>query len=46
VTYHTGVQRKIITLTAFRTQRQNQRREVARARQAMRASPQAGDGDG
>ena len=46
VTYYIDVQRKIITLTTFRKQRQNERREVARARQAMRASKQAGDTDG
>jgi hypothetical protein len=37
---------KIITLTTFRKQRQNERREVARARQALRASQQAGGTDG
>jgi hypothetical protein len=42
VTYYIDVQRNIITLTTFRKQRQNERREVARARQAMRASQQAG----
>ncbi len=30
----------------FRKQRQNERREVARARQVMRASQQAGENDG
>jgi hypothetical protein len=38
VTYYIDVERRIITLTTFRKQRQNERREVARARQAMRAS--------
>jgi len=33
---------KVITLTTFRKQRQAERREAARARQAMRASQQAG----
>ena len=46
VTYYLDVQRKIITLTTFRKQRQNERREVARAQQAMRASRQAGGTDG
>jgi hypothetical protein len=46
VTYYIDVQRKIITLTTFRKQRQNERREVARARQALRASQQAGGTDG
>jgi hypothetical protein len=46
VTYYIDVRRKIITLTTFRKQRQNERREVARARQAMRASQQAGGIDG
>ena len=46
VTYYVDVQRKIITLTTFRKQRQTERREVARARQAMRASQEAGGTDG
>ena len=46
VTYYIDVQRRIITLTTFRKQRQNERREVARARQAMRPSQQAGGRDG
>ena len=46
VTHYIDVQRKIITLTTFRKQRQNERREVARAWQALRASQQAGGTDG
>jgi hypothetical protein len=46
VTYYIDVQRRIITLTTFRKQRQNERQEVARARQAMRASQQAEGRDG
>jgi hypothetical protein len=46
VTYTIDVQRRIITLTTFCKQRQNERQEVARARQAMRASQQAGARDG
>jgi hypothetical protein len=46
VTYYIDTKRKVITLTTFRKQRQNERREVARARQAMRASQQAGGSDG
>jgi hypothetical protein len=46
VTYYIDVQRRIITLTTFRRQRQNERQEVARARQAMRAGQQAGGRDG
>ena len=46
VTYYINAPRKIITLTTFRKQRQNERREVARARQALRASQQAGGTDG
>jgi hypothetical protein len=46
VTYYIDVQRRIITLTTFRKQRQAERQEVARARQAMRASQQAGGSDG
>jgi hypothetical protein len=42
VTYYIDNQRKAITLTTFRKQRQTERREMARARQAMRASQQAG----
>lgn len=44
VTYYTRT--KVITLTTFRKQRQNERREVSRARQAMRASQEAGGSDG
>ena len=43
VAYYVDTPRKVITLTAFRKQRQAERREVAPARQAMRASQQAGD---
>jgi hypothetical protein len=46
VTYLIDVPRKIITLTTFRKQRQNERRELARARQALRASQQAGGTNG
>jgi len=46
VTYYIDAPRMIITLTTFRKQRQSERREVARARQAMRARQQAGDSDG
>jgi hypothetical protein len=46
VRYYIDTRRKVITLTTFRKQRQNERREVARARQAMRASQEAGDHDG
>ncbi|MGO9083001.1 MAG: type II toxin-antitoxin system RelE/ParE family toxin [Streptosporangiaceae bacterium] len=46
VTYYTGTQRNVITLTTFRKQRQNERREVSRARQAMQASQEAGNSDG
>jgi hypothetical protein len=46
VTYYISVQRRIITLTTFRKQRQKERREVARARQVMQASQEAGDTDG
>lgn len=41
VTYYIDVQRKVITLTTFRKQRQRERREVARAKQAMRADQEA-----
>jgi hypothetical protein len=44
VTYFTGTDAKVITLTTFRKQRQNERREVAR--QAMRAGQEAGGSDG
>jgi hypothetical protein len=37
VTYYLDVPRKAITLTTFRNQRQAERREVARARKALRA---------
>ena len=43
VTYYTGTQRNVITLTTFRKQRQNERREASRAR---RARQEAGDSDG
>jgi phage-related protein len=46
VTYYIDLQRRITTLTTFRKQRQNERREVAPARQAMRASQGAGGTDG
>ena len=46
VTYHIDTPRRVITLTTFRKQRQAERREVARARQAMRASQQAVGTDG
>jgi phage-related protein len=35
VTYYLDLERKVITLTTFRKQRDNERREVQRARQAM-----------
>jgi phage-related protein len=41
VTYYVDMQRKVITLTTFRKQRQQERREVTRARQAMRADQEA-----
>ena len=44
VTYYIDTRTKVITLTTFRKQRQNERREVAR--QAMRASQEAGGSDG
>jgi hypothetical protein len=46
VTCYTDTRAKVITVTTFGKQRQNERREVARARQAMRASQQAGGSDG
>ena len=46
VTYFIDARATVITLTTFRKQRQNERREVARARQAMQAGQEAGDGDG
>ena len=46
VTYFIDTRAKIITLTTFRKQRQNERQEVARARQAVRASKQAGGTNG
>jgi len=46
VTYFIDTRAKVITLTSFRKQRQNERREVARARQAMRAGQEAGGSDG
>ena len=42
VTYYTDPPRRIITLTTFRKQRQQERREVTRARQGMRADQDAG----
>lgn len=35
ITYYIDGERRVITLTAFVKQRQNERREVQRARQAM-----------
>jgi hypothetical protein len=35
VTYYVDVERKVITLTTFRKQRDNERREIERARKAM-----------
>ncbi len=35
VTYYIDVERKVITLTTFRKQRDNERREIERARKAM-----------
>jgi hypothetical protein len=46
VTCYIDTRAKVITLTTFRKQRRSERREVARARQAMRASQQAGGSDG
>jgi hypothetical protein len=46
VTYYIDVQRKVITLTTFRKQRQHERREVARATHAMRARQEVGGSDG
>jgi hypothetical protein len=46
VTYFIDTRAQVITLTTFRKQRQNERREVARAQQAMRASQEAGGSDG
>ncbi len=46
VTYYIDTQRRVITLTTFRKQRQHERREVARARQAMRAGQESGGTDG
>jgi len=46
VTYYIDMRTKVITLTTFRKQRRNERREVSRARQAMRASQEAGGSDG
>src|SRR5262249_36818542 len=46
VPYYIVIPRRVITLTPFGTQRRAERREVARARQAMRASQQAGGTDG
>jgi hypothetical protein len=46
VTYYIGTPRKVIILTTFRKQRQAERREVTRARQAMRASQQKGGSNG
>jgi hypothetical protein len=41
ITYYFDPERLVITLTTFRKQRQNERREIARARRAMTASRQA-----
>ncbi|HEY6278106.1 MAG TPA: type II toxin-antitoxin system RelE/ParE family toxin [Streptosporangiaceae bacterium] len=46
VTYFIDTRAKVITLTTFRKQRQNERQEVARAKQALRASREAGGNDG
>lgn len=46
VTYYIDTRRRVITLTTFRKQRQNERREVTRARQAMRASQEARNTNG
>jgi hypothetical protein len=35
VTYYVDVERKVVTLTTFRKQRDNERREIERARKAM-----------
>lgn len=43
VTYYFDIDRKVITLTTFRKQRNNERREVDRARRAKSAD-QAGKG--
>lgn len=40
-TYYIDMQRKVTMLTTFRKQRQHERREVTRARQAMRADQEA-----
>jgi len=45
-TYFIDTRAKVITLTTFRKQRQNERREVARARQAMRVGQEAAGSDG
>jgi Phage derived protein Gp49-like (DUF891) len=36
MTYYIDLPRKVITLTTFRKQRQHERRELSRARHAMR----------
>ncbi len=46
VTYYIDTQRNVIMLTTFRKQRQNEQREVSRARRAMQASQEAGNSDG
>jgi hypothetical protein len=46
VTYFIDTRAKIITLTTLRKQRQNDRREVARARQAIQARQEAGGSHG
>jgi len=46
VTYYIDTQRNVIMLTTFRKQRQNEQREVSRARRAMQVSREAGDDDG
>jgi hypothetical protein len=46
VTYYIDTQRNVIMLTTFRKQRQNEQREVSRARRARQVSREAGDDDG
>lgn len=41
VTYYIDPQRRVITLTTFRKQRQHEQREVARGRRAMQADQDA-----
>jgi hypothetical protein len=42
ITYYFDHERRVITLTTFRKQRQREEREVARARRAMRTSQERG----